>query len=836
VSNRNRIRTFWVLGAAAALLFCVGGTQAFAGQIVEKSWTKQMSPDSYVNGEGDTVFPGGVRVSTLKRMSPLGVTPGQEFYADKATVYDGADPAYCSNSFAKGMWLAQYGLEVPKTPGTPISINTIEMIAGWNAARPDSVLEIKICDDYTEADNTDPCQGNVFVTEEFDFGAIPGAGAFYLTVPLTTPLVFDDGAGGGLDPGDTTVTIQMVWKTSPGGPVDAPADGSGPFLGFWCGDPDLGYENTPFLWRDQDLNGSMRRTGGCAGGACDVRVSPDGTSAKWTLHIYGSDDDPLVSPLGMDLLSTTSCSTWQVPPGFIFDGMLDFDDNGNDCSGGVPNDDLTGTVINVQGAPMGASTNIRGPADTAIFRYRSAHLLPGESRGPFAIDLWGLSLESSQPFTVTRGGGAIVEQWNLHLCLADGTIGAGEASYNRGACSVASLGGNLGTLDFSASFYPKFIMTRVGAPCTVTIDAGALGLSTLDIQGSGPYFDGATYPLAENPETDPATARYDANCNGGFSEAISWNTSPTKLGVNVPHDAACNAGPARAGIVTYTGSGFNVVASAAQANTVDTDADTVPDAQADADGDGIADGGDNCPGAANACQADADNDGAGDACDNCPTFNPDQADDDSNGVGNACDACFGTSCDDGDDCTIDTCDPVTGCSNVPGPDGNGNGIPDICEGTCTTDSDGDGICDSDDPCPLDPLNDADGDGVCGDTDACPNSVLTPTVIIGTCDSGVPNIVLPGAVPVDFDPGDHMAHVTSIGGPGCTIADDILICEHISNDNKKWKKCVDQLTKGIKNMGLITEKQRHKIRKCVDKTIKGTKAPKSVKNARTVNEP
>jgi len=36
------------------------------------------------------------------------------------------------------------------------------------------------------------------------------------------------------------------------------------------------------------------------------------------------------------------------------------------------------------------------------------------------------------------------------------------------------------------------------------------------------------------------------------------------------------------------------------------------------------------------------------------------------------------------------------------------------------DSDGDGLCDADDPCPLDPLNDIDQDGVCGDVDNCPD--------------------------------------------------------------------------------------------------------------------
>ena len=39
--------------------------------------------------------------------------------------------------------------------------------------------------------------------------------------------------------------------------------------------------------------------------------------------------------------------------------------------------------------------------------------------------------------------------------------------------------------------------------------------------------------------------------------------------------------------------------------------------------------------------------------------------------------------------------------------------------TGETDTDGDGIPDSEDSCPLDPDNDIDGDGICGDVDACP---------------------------------------------------------------------------------------------------------------------
>ena len=45
-------------------------------------------------------------------------------------------------------------------------------------------------------------------------------------------------------------------------------------------------------------------------------------------------------------------------------------------------------------------------------------------------------------------------------------------------------------------------------------------------------------------------------------------------------------------------------------------------------------------------------------------------------------------------------------------------IDDDTTGPCT-DSDGDGVCDTDDPCPLDFNDDSDGDGICDSDDVCP---------------------------------------------------------------------------------------------------------------------
>lgn len=224
---------------------------------------------------------------------------------------------------------------------------------------------------------------------------------------------------------------------------------------------------------------------------------------------------------------------------------------------------------------------------------------------------------------------------------------------------------------------------------------------------------------------------------------------------------------------------------------------------ADQDGDGIPDPLDNCPNVANPGQEDADGDGIGDVCDNCPrTANPDQADSDGDGVGDACDNCVNTpnpGQEDADgDGVGDVCD---NCPTTPNPDQrdtDGDGIGDVCDNCASVanpgqeDSDGDGIGDACDHCPHDPLNDSDGDGVCGGDDLCPNSDSRPTVWIGTCDSGVPNVQVK---------------------PGCYLADQLAECAVGAKNHGAYVSCIAHLTNSLKKAGVITGAQKGAIQRC-----------------------
>jgi hypothetical protein len=160
----------------------------------------------------------------------------------------------------------------------------------------------------------------------------------------------------------------------------------------------------------------------------------------------------------------------------------------------------------------------------------------------------------------------------------------------------------------------------------------------------------------------------------------------------------------------------------------------------DEDGDRVINGLDNCPAVANADQADNDGDGRGDACD---------GDDDDDGIG-----------DRDDNCPLD--------ANPGQEDYDGNGVGDACS------------------------DDRDGDGVTDDVDSCPESDLGATVVIQSCDSGVPNTQL---------------------GEGCNIADEIAVIAAGAKNHGKFVSGVAELGNSLKKDGIISGAQKGALQSC-----------------------
>lgn len=93
-------------------------------------------------------------------------------------------------------------------------------------------------------------------------------------------------------------------------------------------------------------------------------------------------------------------------------------------------------------------------------------------------------------------------------------------------------------------------------------------------------------------------------------------------------------------------------------------------------------------------------------------------------------------------------------------------------------------------CP--PGDDHDGDGVPDSADECPNSIRSPTVILGGCDSSVPNHVLPN---------------------GCTVMDLISSCSTVSRSHGRFVTCVAEVTGELEAAGSLTREQKRAIDRC-----------------------
>lgn len=94
------------------------------------------------------------------------------------------------------------------------------------------------------------------------------------------------------------------------------------------------------------------------------------------------------------------------------------------------------------------------------------------------------------------------------------------------------------------------------------------------------------------------------------------------------------------------------------------------------------------------------------------------------------------------------------------------------------------------PCPG--PGDSDDDGVPDDEDACPDSILTATIVIDGCDSGVANLLFED---------------------GCTMADMIAECADGAANHGQFVSCVAHLTNDWKHAGLITGREKGRIQSC-----------------------
>lgn len=124
------------------------------------------------------------------------------------------------------------------------------------------------------------------------------------------------------------------------------------------------------------------------------------------------------------------------------------------------------------------------------------------------------------------------------------------------------------------------------------------------------------------------------------------------------------------------------------------------------------------------------------------------------------------------------------------------------------DSDGDRVLDDQDRCPNTPSGavvdangcaasqlDTDGDGVTDDREQCDNSDIRPTIIIGTCDSGVVNVL-------------------SMEEPaGCSITDEIMKLAADAKSHGQFLSQVDKFLQELQSDGILEPNEKNAIKDC-----------------------
>ncbi len=282
----------------------------------------------------------------------------------------------------------------------------------------------------------------------------------------------------------------------------------------------------------------------------------------------------------------------------------------------------------------------------------------------------------------------------------------------------------------------------------------------------------------------PVTADYPSGWEGG---SIQWSA-------NSPYAAISTAGV----LTTLDGNGADrlvtVTATYTVHGTTRTDTHLLTLKDTDLDGDCLANEYDRCP-----YDADCDDDGLTDgSCSPGEDLN-------NNGVVDPGETDPMKPDTDGDGILDGTERGLTAPQQPQYTDMNVF-VPDADPSTMTNpvnpDSDSDGLTDGEedrnrngkvDPGETAPGDaDADDDGVLDGADKCRFSDLRATVVIGTCDSGVVNLLLPG---------------------GCTTNDQIAGCAAAAQNHGGFVSCVAEETNTLKSGGTMTGREKGAVQSC-----------------------
>jgi len=498
-----------------------------------------------------------------------------------------------------------------------------------------------------------------------------------------------------------------------------------------------------------------------------AKVAPDGTALTYAGYIGGANDD---GGTGIAVDSTGAAY-------------------------------VTGTTLSSEATfPVvgGPDLTYNGSAyDSSYFFYGGdafvAKVAPDGTALSYAGYIGGSGFDTGNGIAVDATGAAYVTGWTNSSEATFPVVGGPDLTYN--GSDPYYYGGDA-------------FVAKVNPAGTALIYAGYIGGNGSDycadiaVDSTGAaYVTGYT---ASSEDTFPVVGGPDLTFNGGGVDAFVAKICPdTNMDTDGDGTGDCDE-------VVAGSDPLNAASTPEVCDGLDNDLDLLVDEGfPDADGDGIADcvdpdddndglldGVDNCLLVANPDQTDTDGDGVGDACDNCVAVaNPDQSDVDFDGVGDVCDSCVtppDASLESGiiTSATILIADPA--CE----PDSDGDGVLDAAD-NCPlvsnadqTDTDGDGIGDACDP-------DDDGDGV-SDVDEIAagsdplNPASTPEVCDGLdndldllVDEGFPDTDGDGIAdcvdPDDDNDGFSDADEIAAGSNPLNAASTPEVCDGLDND-------------------------------------------------------